>query len=181
VDFFKINETGDIFTGDERDVRNFPGFGAPVMAAADGVVVQAVGDEVQDREAMLPRPDETPDQAWERIGQYMMGRMAQDFRRAAAGNIVVIRHDVGGRVEYSAYAHLRAGSLRVRVGQTVNQGEVIGEVGDTGDTTNVHLHFQINAGPDPFASQSLPVTFSDTPDFPDELGRIIVVAPRDQH
>lgn len=174
IDFFKRNERGEIFSGDEHNARNFPAFGAPVLAAADGVVVQAIGDEVQDRDAMLPQAGEAPEAAAQRFRQYMFRRLTHDFRRAAAGNIVVIRHEAGGRVEYSAYGHLRTGSLRVRAGQSVHQGEVIAEVGDTGDSTDVHLHFQINSGPDPFTSQSLPVQFADLPPFPDELGRIVV-------
>lgn len=50
----------------------------------------------------------------------------------------------------------------MRVGQTVKQGDVIAEVGDTGDTPVVHLHFQINSGPNPYNSKSLPFDFVDT-------------------
>lgn len=177
VDFFKMNEAGEIYGGDPTIAANAFGYGAPVLAAADGVVVSVVADETQDRAAMLRREGETPQQAGERIGRYMSERMARDFRRAAGGNLVVIRHTSGETTEYSSYGHLKAGSVRVRVGQEVRAGETIGEVGDTGDSAAVHLHFQINAGPDPFMSKSLPVRFANlrSAGGNTELGRFVVL------
>lgn len=174
VDFFKIDEHGAISSGDRSDAAHYFGYGAPVLAAADGVVVHIVDDQVQDRLAMLPHEGEASQHAGQRIGRYMQQRMERDFRAASAGNLIVIRHQSGQITEYSAYGHLRTGSARVMVGQTVHQGEVIAEVGDTGDSPSVHLHFQVNAGDDPFTSQSLPIQFIDLPRFPgSELGRIV--------
>ena len=73
-----------------------------------------------------------------------MQRFAQDFERAVAGNLVIIKHQLDDRVEYSSYGHLKTGSVTVKVGQSVRQGEKIAEVGNTGDSTLTHLHFQIN-------------------------------------
>lgn len=109
---------------------------------------------------MTRHADETPQAAGQRIGAYNMRRIKSDFVRAVAGNLVTIRHQAGGTVEYSSYGHLKAG-IPVHQGQEVRQGEVIGFVGDTGDSATVHLHFQLNQGPDPFTSASLPVQFSD--------------------
>lgn len=161
VDFFRPDAEGRIAKGDPLVAASAYGYGQPVTTSADGEVVSVIADVTQDRAALTRRPDETPQQAGERIGRYNMERYAQDFPRASAGNLVVIRHQAGGRVEYSAYGHLKAGSVLVRPGQQVRQGEAIGEVGDTGDSAAVHLHFQLNAGPDPFTSKSLPVTFTD--------------------
>ena len=90
-----------------------------------------------------------------------MRRYAADFKRAAAGNIVVIRHESAAAIEYSSYGHLKAGSVLVAVGDAVEQGQQIAAVGDTGDSAAVHLHFQVNAGPDPLVSRSLPFKFTD--------------------
>jgi murein DD-endopeptidase MepM/ murein hydrolase activator NlpD len=155
VDFFKVDAEGRQFQGDPLVAEQFYGYGADVLAAADGEVVAVTDGEVQDRAAMVRRPDETPQAAGERISSYNMRRMAANFERAAAGNLVVIRHDRDGATEYSAYGHLRSG-IPVSVGERVIQGQVIGQVGDTGDSAAVHLHFQVNAGPDPFATRSLP-------------------------
>ena len=112
---------------------------------------------------LMRKPGETPQAAGQRMQAYNMGRYAKDFPRAAAGNLVVIRHEQGGVVEYSAYGHLLAG-IPVKIGQVIKQGDLIGKVGDTGDSAAVHLHFQVNAGPDPFTSKSLPVRFGDARD-----------------
>jgi murein DD-endopeptidase MepM/ murein hydrolase activator NlpD len=91
-----------------------------------------------------------------------MQRVKEDFVGALAGNLITIRHvGANGAVEYSNYAHLKAGSVRVKPGQLVASGEIIGEVGDTGDSSAVHLHFQVNEGPNAFFSRSIPFDFSD--------------------
>ncbi|MGH7448112.1 MAG: M23 family metallopeptidase, partial [Longimicrobiales bacterium] len=56
-----------------------------------------------------------------------------------SGNSVVI--DLGGR--YAFYAHLIPGSLRVSVGDRVRRGQVIGRVGNSGNSTEPHLHFHV--------------------------------------
>lgn len=177
VDYFRVNDQGGLYAADSLQVESAYGYGAEVLAVADGVVVSVIDDEVQDRAAMLRRPDETPQQAGARIGPYVQARMARDFRRAAGGNLVVIRHEANGTVEYSSYGHLKTGSASVRPGDQVRQGQVIGQVGDTGDSPAVHLHFQINAGPDPFTSKSLPVRFANARSAGGntELGRFVVI------
>jgi murein DD-endopeptidase MepM/ murein hydrolase activator NlpD len=63
---------------------------------------------------------------------------------------VEIRHDVNGETVTSVYGHMLAGSMGVHVGDTVTRGEVVGRVGDTGESTGAHLHFGIlDAGGDP--------------------------------
>ncbi len=149
VDFFKLGPDGHMVHDDKLKAANFYGFGAPVMAAADGTVVAVI-----------------------------MAGMKKDFRAANAGNLVTIRHEKDGVVEYSSYGHLRTGSVHVKPGDRVAQGQTIGEVGDTGDSAAVHLHFQVNVGPDAFTSKSLPATFSNLSgvDANDELGRLVTTA-----
>ena len=162
VDLFRVGADGAVSDGDELVAENNYGYGAPVHAAADGEVVFVTADQTQDRRAQWILPGETMDQARERISNMNMQKMMADFRGSQAGNLVTIRH-IGpdGTVEYSNYAHLKAGSVRVAPGQTVRAGEVIGEVGDTGDSSAVHLHFQVNEGPDAFFSPSKPFQFDD--------------------
>ena len=59
------------------------------------------------------------------------------------GNYVIIKHNHGF---YTRYAHLSA--FRVQKGQLVNQGDVIGNVGNTGNTTGPHLHYEVHIGSD---------------------------------
>lgn len=161
VDFFKTDAQGRNLAGDASRARNALGYGAPVKAAAAGEVVFVIADDVQDRAAYLPKPGEDRSATARRVGAFNMQRFAKDFRRAAAGNIVTLKHEANGAVEYTSYGHLKSGSVQVRVGERVGQGQVIGAVGDTGDSPVVHLHFQVNAGPDAFMSKSLPAVFVD--------------------
>ncbi len=59
---------------------------------------------------------------------------------------MILRH-AGG--EFSHYAHLKQGSVRVKAGETVKRGQAIAQLGQTGNTTEPHLHFQLTDGPDP--------------------------------
>src|SRR5262249_32267685 len=157
----RVDAEGRDHAGDRLDAANYFGWGQPVHAAADGEVVRVISSEVQDRRAFAPRPGESPDQAGARIEAWMVARLKADFAAANARNLVVLRHEGAGVTEYSAYGHLKPGSVSVKVGDRVAQGQKIAEVGDTGDSPVVHLHFQVNAGPDPFTDRSLPARFSD--------------------
>ncbi len=160
ADFFKVDAAGETLHDGTADVDHWYAYGQPVLAAADGDVVRSVGDRVQDRDFLVTRPGETSEQRSQRINQTLEERAGSNFPDSILGNVVIIRHQIGHIVEYSSYDHLRTGSVRVKVGDHVKAGDFIAEVGDTGDTTIVHLHFQVNAGPDPFFSPSLPFHLS---------------------
>ncbi|MEM9496028.1 MAG: M23 family metallopeptidase [Pseudomonadota bacterium] len=162
VDFFQTGPEGVLDRGEKRSAEDDFGYGAPVYAVADGEVVFAINGEVQDPDALSRREGESIEEARARITQNQFRRFAENFRAAAAGNMITIKHDLGdGRIEYSSYAHLKSDSVRVGVGDKIRQGDIIAEVGNTGDSTLTHLHFQINAGPDAFFSRSLPFAFNN--------------------
>lgn len=71
-------------------------------------------------------------------GQVVTAEYAWDF-----GNFVIIRHRHG---YYTRYAHMQ--SFRVTVGQRVQQGDVIGYIGNTGISTGPHLHYEVHVGSD---------------------------------
>lgn len=73
------------------------------------------------------------------------------------GNVIFIQHDFGyrGKPLYTLYAHLSA-SL-VQVGQYVESGEVIGQVGNTGSVTGPHVHFEVRMGEDRYRATYNPV------------------------
>ena len=179
-DFFKIDGDGRTSHGDRMDPAAWYGWGQPVRAAADGEVVRVIADQTQDRQAFVPKPGETGQQAGARIEAMMTQRANADFAAAEAGNLITIRHASGDVVEYSSYGHLKSGSVRVKVGDHVVAGQQIAEIGDTGDSPAVHLHFQVNAGPDAMTAKSLPVLFADTRDVmgEGELGKMVTNAPR---
>lgn len=62
------------------------------------------------------------------------------------GYHVVIDHVVNGKLVQSLYAHMRAGSVAVALGQIVKVATVVGEVGSTGEATGAHLHLEIHVG-----------------------------------
>ncbi|MGO9672921.1 MAG: M23 family metallopeptidase [Methylocella sp.] len=60
--------------------------------------------------------------------------------RPNVGNHVMLRHSSGGVV---FFAHLQSGSVRVKVGQRINEGEILGGVGNSGNSTAPHLHLNV--------------------------------------
>ncbi len=74
------------------------------------------------------------------------------------GNLVVIDH---GNGQYGYYGHLRPNSIPVRVGSRVKAGEVIGEVGNSGDSTEPHLHFHVMNNPEVSEADGIPVVFEN--------------------
>ena len=159
VDFFKVDAQGETFRDGTQVAAHWYAYAQPVVAAADGEVVKVVADQVQDRAFLASLPGESQSQRDKRVQQELQRRAVSDIPNSLTGNLIVLRHSAGETVEYSSYGHLRPGSIRVRLGEWVKAGQVLAEVGDTGDSPVVHLHFQINAGSDPFYSMSLPVVF----------------------
>jgi murein DD-endopeptidase MepM/ murein hydrolase activator NlpD len=77
---------------------------------------------------------------------------------AVAGNCVIIDH---GNSEFSVMMHMCQGSVLVRAGDRVKQGDVVGDLGNSGDSFGPHLHYQLQAGPELFRDQSIPFTFGN--------------------
>lgn len=109
-------------------------WGRPVVAPADGVVV-AARDGVRDN-----RP-----------------QIEVENRQSPAGNHVVL--DLGNG-EYALLAHLQSGSLRVRTGQRVRAGELLGLCGNSGNSSEPHLHFHVQDRAPLFGkARGLPLVF----------------------
>lgn len=129
---FLIVRDGRSYAGPQNALTSYHCWGRPVLAVADGVVTEAVGDQ--------------PDQA---IG-------ASD-RANAAGNHVMLRHAPD---RHSLVAHLQQGSVPVKLGDRVRAGQMLGRCGNSGNTSEPHVHFHLQTGPT-FAAggTGLPATF----------------------
>lgn len=131
--------------------ERFLSHGRPVLAPIDGVVM-AVHDGEDDHQAnrsVLAR------------ASYALGRPPWEARGAPAmvGNFVVIAYpDLSAHV---LLAHLRRGSLGLKVGDQVGVGQQVAECGNSGSTLQPHVHVQAMDGPDPEHAQGLPMAFAD--------------------
>ncbi|HEX4936981.1 MAG TPA: M23 family metallopeptidase [Gemmatimonadaceae bacterium] len=136
-------------------------YGKRVLAAADGIVEKVVSDVAFPLDVWNRRAGESPDAYHERIGARQMELFTApgaDPIAVAGGNHVIVRHANG---EWTMYGHLAYGSILVKAGQSVRQGEPLAGVGGTGEEPAVHLHFQVMDGPEPTYARTYPVEFTN--------------------
>ncbi len=127
-----------------------------MVAVAGGEVVRALAGLADDNRS-LKRAGES-DEAYDARVAVTQMKFLKENPAGISGNTIVIRHSDR---EYSFYGHLKQGSIRVQKGERVEQGQVIASVGHSGNSTEPHLHFSVNNGPDLIRSRSLPVVFSN--------------------
>ncbi|MFD7721323.1 M23 family metallopeptidase [Streptomyces sp. NPDC059814] len=132
-----------------RRNHHFPAFGAPLLAVADGTVVHAS----HGRRDHLSR-NSVPALAY----LIVIEASLRDARGAGAivGNHIVL--DLGDGT-YAMYAHLRQGSIRVRAGEKVRAGQPLAECGNSGNSTEPHVHFQLMDDPDLDVAVGIPFTW----------------------
>lgn len=128
-----------------RPDDGYPAFDQPLLAVADATVVR-VRDGQRDHRSRDTWPA-LPYMFLEGIVRSLGGA------RRVIGNHVVL--DLGDGV-YAAYAHLRRGSAEVREGDRVTVGERIGRCGNSGNSSEPHLHFQLMDHPDPHRAVGVP-------------------------
>jgi len=153
-DIARIGEGNLSHHGAGGKFSDYYAYGAEVRAAADGRVVATANDMAEDS-SMLRTADDTDDSYGERASEAQMALLKKGGA-AIVGNYVVIDH---GHGEYSLYAHLQPGSVRVKVGETVKTGQPIAKLGSSGNSTEPHLHFQVCDGPEPIDCSGIPVNF----------------------
>lgn len=153
--------------GDGSRFTDYYAYGEDVHAAADGRVVAMTDGVAEDLSAMR-RPNETAEAFLARLVREQDQRLQ---RGSVAGNYVVIDH---GNGEYSLSAHLMPGSVRVKIGDAVKVGQVIGRVGSSGNSTEPHLHFQICDKPDALMCAGIPVQFTNLEVLTAEFARPLI-------
>jgi hypothetical protein len=137
IDFVQIDPLGRLFEGPLGQLSSYPYFGDEVHSATAGKVVGVVDD--------IPN---TP------AGSFPPAITAEK----AGGNHVVVAFGGG---HYAFYAHLQPGTVRVKVGQKVKVGQVLGLLGNSGNSNAPHLHFHVMDSPHPLASNGMPYRFSN--------------------
>ncbi len=138
IDWVKLGDDGKTYHGDQRDNKNYYAYGSEALAVADGRVTE-VKDGIPQN---IPGID---------------SRAVPITLETVGGNHVIL--DIGnGR--YAFYAHLQPGSIRVKLGDRVHRGQVVGLVGNTGNSTEPHLHFHISNANSPLGSEGLPYSLS---------------------
>ncbi|MFE5666729.1 M23 family metallopeptidase [Streptomyces niveus] len=132
-----------------RGNSHYPAFGAPVLAVADASVVQVLNG----RRDHLTRTS-LPALAW-------MMLIEAPLRESAGPSWIVGNHvvlDLGDGT-YAMYAHLKQGSVTVAAGDRVRAGQRIAACGNTGNSTESHVHFQLMDGPDLDTARGIPFTW----------------------
>jgi murein DD-endopeptidase MepM/ murein hydrolase activator NlpD len=153
-DLGRLGPEQTTYRGVRRANESYHCHDQPVVAAADGEVVE-VHDGVKENDPVgaLPAFDDILKQP-----------------RLLAGNFVVLRHRGD---EHTVYMHLRPGAA-VRVGQKLRAGQELGRCGNSGNSSEPHLHFQLQDGPDPLRASGLPARFSD---FTLHMARLVLHVP----
>jgi hypothetical protein len=127
--------------------ERFVGFGREILAPLSGVVVGAHDGE----------PDHPAHRGLPSIGYAVTQRgRARAGWAALAGNHLLIE----GQGVVVALCHLRRGSIRVRTGQRVNIGQVLARCGNSGNSTEPHVHVQAMDGRDAGRAEAVRVTFA---------------------
>jgi murein DD-endopeptidase len=134
IDWVRLFPDGRTFNGVATNNRSYRAFGAEALAVADATVVETT-DGI---------PENVPDPT---------ARAVPMTPATIGGNFVLL--DLGNET-YALYAHLQPGSLRVKKGDRVRRGQIVGLVGNTGNSTEPHLHFQVADRRSPLDAEGIP-------------------------
>ena len=128
-----VSKKGRTFAGDGTRNEQYFCFGRPVVSPGDGVIIEMI-DGVVDNQPGVLNPLEP------------------------AGNYVVIDH---GNNEYSYLAHFKQGSVAVIAGQRVKTGQYLGQCGNSGNSSEPHVHYHMQNTPYLNIGDGLPVQFKN--------------------
>jgi len=143
LDLVGIDAAGHAMRPGVKDIRkssyaDWVGYGVDVLAVADGVV-RDIRDGEQEHQPLSPQPE--PES------------LTAD---GLFGNYVVLELEPG---VFATYAHLRKGSIKVKAGDRVHRGDLLGQLGQSGNSAAPHLHFQISTAATFEGSEGLPYVF----------------------
>lgn len=153
IDFVPVDEAGRTAPITARSLirpeapDRFPGFGRPILAPVTGTVV-AVHDSAPDHDAFRGLPS---------VGYALTQRQrVAEGWIALAGNHVMIETPDG---VVAGVCHLQQSSIRVQLGQPVRVGEPLGRCGNSGNSTEPHVHVQALDRADVPNATAVPIAF----------------------
>jgi Peptidase family M23 len=137
IDFIKLGDDGSSYSGDQSKNSSYHAYGVPILAVADGKIVSL--------------KDGLP----ENVPQAKQMAITMNLVNIAGNHLV---EDIG-RGLYVGYAHLIPGSITVKLGEQVHRGQVLGRLGNSGNSTEPHLHIQVCNGPSFLICEGVPMEF----------------------
>jgi len=138
IDFIQVDKNGKSYSGPISENKSYYCYGKKILSATSGKVIEVL-DNV---------PENVPNS----------GKLAisVDFNNAG-GNHVIVKID---NKHYAFYAHLIPGSVAVKKGDEVKVGQLLGKVGNSGNSSEPHLHFHIVDGPSFLGANGIPYSFN---------------------
>lgn len=138
--------------GTEKNLEDFEVFGKEVIAPGNGIIVQVIDGSID-------------------------VEFGERDRGVGVGNAIIIDHKNG---EFSFLCHFKHNSIKVKPGDIVKQGETIGLCGNTGNTSEPHIHFNLQDNKLMHRAKALPARFSKIlvdgelkTDYESERGQIV--------
>lgn len=156
-DFVAVDEKGKPYTFFDfakhlfwqLKVSNVFSWGKKVFAPFDGVIIQAE-NFCDDRESLNLIRDVI-------VGLLTAPRQKKNGPKFFLGNHIIMHLDNGF---YALFAHLKKGSIEVKKGERIQRGQHIASVGNSGNTIQPHLHFQLMRSNNLFSDTPIPFVFS---------------------
>jgi len=133
-----LDDNHSTYEGDATLNESYYAFDKPYLAPADGEVL-AVENGIEDNKPVGKMNEKNP-----------------------LGNYVIIDH---GNDEYSYLAHFKHKSIEVNEGDRVKQGDVLGRVGNSGNSSEPHIHFHVADSEHPERSKSIRINFDEGDSF----------------
>lgn len=135
-DFVIQDKEGKSYQNSPHNIENYYCYEAKVLCPADGIIIK-VKDGLAD---------------YTKAG--VINYWAVDFR----GNFIIIEHNAR---QYSFIAHFRCHSIKVEPGQFVRRGELLGLCGNSGHSTEPHIHFHVQDSPNFYFGVGVPINFDN--------------------
>ena len=137
IDFIRVDSVGKYASKNTDSIQNWFGYQNAIIAVADGTVSSVLND-FKESATVSQHKSPAPEQA---SGNYISMKIANG--------------------QYAFYEHLKPNSIRVKPGDKVKKGDVIAQLGFTGQSTGPHLHFHLADRDNRLYAEGLPYVFEN--------------------